>query len=47
MFVHARAHALGCDDGLRILRVEQEGRKLSPEADRATLLRRVTLDLTG
>jgi len=30
-----------------LARLEQEGLKPSPEADRATLIRRVTLDLTG
>jgi hypothetical protein len=34
-------------DNFVLHRLEQEGLKPSPEADRATLLRRVTLDLTG
>ena len=34
-------------DNFIVHRLEQEGLKLSPEADRATLLRRLTLDLTG
>jgi hypothetical protein len=34
-------------DNFILHRLEQEGLKPSPEADRATLLRRVTLDLTG
>lgn len=34
-------------DALISARLEKEGLKLSPETDRATLLRRVTLDLTG
>ena len=34
-------------DAFVLQRLEREGLKPSPEADRATLLRRVTLDLTG
>ncbi len=34
-------------DAFILARLEQEGLRPSPEADRATLLRRVTLDLTG
>ena len=34
-------------DNFILARLEQEGLKPAPEADRATLLRRVTLDLTG
>ncbi|MDZ4404847.1 PSD1 and planctomycete cytochrome C domain-containing protein [Prosthecobacter sp.] len=34
-------------DAFIATRLEQEGLQASPEADRATLLRRVTLDLTG
>ena len=34
-------------DGFILARLEREGLKPSPTADRATLLRRVTLDLTG
>jgi hypothetical protein len=34
-------------DGFVLHRLEQEGMKPSPEADRRTLLRRVALDLTG
>ncbi len=34
-------------DSFILARLEKEGLKPSPEADRATLLRRVTLDLTG
>ncbi len=34
-------------DNFVLARLEQEGLKPSPEADRLTLLRRVTLDLTG
>ena len=34
-------------DAFVIERLEKEGLKLAPEADRATLLRRVTFDLTG
>lgn len=34
-------------DNFVLQRLEREGLKPSPEADRATLLRRVTLDLTG
>lgn len=34
-------------DAFVLARLEKEGLKPSPEADRATLLRRVTLDLTG
>jgi hypothetical protein len=34
-------------DNFVLARLEQEGLGLSPEADKATLLRRVTLDLTG
>lgn len=34
-------------DNFILHRLEQEGMKPSPEADRATLLRRVSLDLTG
>ncbi|HVY72381.1 MAG TPA: DUF1549 domain-containing protein, partial [Verrucomicrobiae bacterium] len=34
-------------DQFVLARLEKEGLKLSPEADRATLIRRVTLDLTG
>jgi hypothetical protein len=34
-------------DNFVLQRLEQEGLKPSPEADRATLLRRLTLDLTG
>jgi hypothetical protein len=34
-------------DGFVLQRLEQEGLEPSPEADRPTLLRRVTLDLTG
>jgi hypothetical protein len=34
-------------DNFVLQRLDQEGLKMSPEADRATLLRRVTLDLTG
>ena len=34
-------------DAFIAARLEQEGLQASPEADRATLLRRVTLDLTG
>lgn len=34
-------------DNFILQRLEREGLKASPEADRATLIRRVTLDLTG
>src|SRR3954471_9858291 len=34
-------------DRFILARLEREGLKPSPEADRATLLRRVSLDLTG
>ena len=34
-------------DAFVLQRLEREGLKPSPQADRATLLRRVTLDLTG
>ncbi len=34
-------------DAFIVQRLQKEGLKLSPEADRATLLRRVTFDLTG
>lgn len=34
-------------DGFVLARLEREGLRPSPETDRATLLRRVTLDLTG
>jgi len=34
-------------DNFVLARLEREGLKLSPEADRARLIRRVTLDLTG
>ncbi len=34
-------------DAFVLARLEREGRKPAPEADRLTLLRRVTLDLTG
>ena len=34
-------------DSFVLARLEQEGRTPSPETDRATLIRRVTLDLTG
>src|SRR5581483_9322769 len=34
-------------DAFVLARLEREGLKLSPEADKLTLIRRVTLDLTG
>jgi hypothetical protein len=39
--------AAGPIDAFILSRLEKEGLELAPEADRATLVRRVTLDLTG
>jgi len=40
-------HLAGAIDAFAFARLEQEGLVPSPEAERATLIRRVTLDLTG
>jgi hypothetical protein len=45
--VHDTAWPVNAIDHFVLARLEQEGLKPSPDADRATLLRRVTLDLTG
>ncbi|HZT30248.1 MAG TPA: DUF1553 domain-containing protein [Bryobacteraceae bacterium] len=45
--VENRAWVRNPIDAFILARLEKEGLKPSPEADRATLLRRVTLDLTG
>jgi hypothetical protein len=45
--VHAAAWVRNGIDSFVLGRLEQEGLKPLPEADRETLLRRVTLDLTG
>jgi hypothetical protein len=43
----AKSEAHNAIDAFVLARLEQEGLELSPEADPQTLLRRVTLDLTG
>ena len=45
--VKAKAWMRNPIDAFVLARLEKEGMKPSPEADKATLLRRVTLDLTG
>jgi hypothetical protein len=45
--VHDRRWVRNPIDGFILARLEQEGLKPAPEADRRTLARRVTLDLTG
>ncbi len=45
--VKQQAWATNPIDTLTLARMEKEGLKPSPEADRATLIRRITFDLTG
>lgn len=45
--VHMKAWPRSPIDTFVLARLEEEGGKPSPEADRSTLLRRVTLDVTG
>jgi len=45
--VRNQAWARNPSDGFVLARLEREGLRPSPEADRATLLRRLSLDLTG
>ncbi len=45
--VENQSWARNAIDSIVLAQLEREGRKPSPEADRATLIRRVSLDLTG